>query len=120
MSAGIKNLLTVIFFASLLVFMFRLLIPYKIKRIIRKTEHLKANLNNKNVVKYISFLRSITIINVPEVGNAIREVQLMVNGAEHIDGKLKLKLYNMLMRKRVMGLQEVNPIYVDKNGRQIQ
>ncbi len=119
MSTGIKNILTLIFFISLFVLVLRIFIPYKIKRIVRKSAHLKDNLNNKNLNKYISFLRNITLINVPEVGNTLREVQLMVNGSEHIDGKLKLKLYNMLMRKRVMGLQEVKPVYIGKNGRRI-
>lgn len=119
MEMGFKNVLTAIFFISLFVLVVRISIPFKIKRVIRKSEHLKNNLNNKNVNKYISFLRNITLINVPEVGNAIREVQLVVNQADHIDGNLKLKLYNMLMRKRIVGLQQVNPVYVDKDGRRV-
>lgn len=119
MDNELKKYMTIIIFVFLLFTLIRLSIPFKIKRVIRKSEFVRNNLNNKNVRKFIAFLRMNTLINVPEIGQTLRETQLMVNEAVHIDGKLKLGLYNILMRKRVTGVQTINPVYLDKNGNQI-
>ena len=119
MDSEMEKYITMIVFAGLLITLVRLSIPFKIKRVIRKSEYVQNNLTNKNVKKYIAFLRMNTLINVPEIGQALRETQLVVNEAVHIDGRLKLGLYQMLMRKRIMGVQVINPVYLIKDGKQI-
>ncbi|MCB8817142.1 hypothetical protein [Desulfosporosinus shakirovi] len=119
MDSETKKYITVIVLAILLIILVRFAIPFKIIRVIRKSEYVRDNLNNKNVRNYISFLGKSMLINAPEVGQALRETQLVVNEAMHIDGRLKLALYQVLMRKRIMGVQEINPIYLDKDGNRI-
>ena len=119
MNSEMNQYVIIIVFTLSLIVLVRLAIPYKIKRILRKSEYVRNNLNNKNVRKYISFLRMNSLINTPEIGHALRETQLVVNKAEHIEGKLKLGLYQILKRKRVVGVQAINPIYLDKNGNRI-
>jgi len=111
MDSEMINYITIIVFSIIAITLVRLAIPFKIKRVIRKSEYVRNNLNNKNVRKYIAFLRMNTLINVPEIGQALRETQSEINEATHIDGRLKLRLYQVLMRKRVMGVQKVNPVY---------
>ncbi len=118
MSGEWKDSLTVIGFALILIAIVRLIIPYKIKRVIKRCEYVQNNLNNKNVRKLIRFIR-INNVSSPQIGQALRETQLAVNEANHIDGDLKLSLYNTLSFKRIMGIQEVNPVYVDKDGNPI-
>ena len=64
-------------------------------------------------------MRLTKLINVSEVGQTLRETQLVINEAAHIDGRLKFGLYKVLMGKRIMGIQEINPIYLDKHGNRI-
>ncbi len=116
MDSEMQKYITMLVFAALLITLVRFSIPFKIKRVIRKSEFVQKNLNNRNVRKFIAFLRMNTLINVPQIGQTLRETQLIINKAEHIDGKLKLALYNILMRKRIAGLQTINPVYLDKNG----
>lgn len=119
MDSEMNQYITIIVFSVILIAVVRLAIPYKIKRILRKSEYVRNNLNNKGVRKYINFLRMHTIVNSHEVGQALQETQLVVNKAEHIEGRLKLELYRVLRRKQVVGIQVINPIYLDKNGNRI-
>jgi len=119
MDSEMNKYITMIVLAILLITFVRLAIPFKIMRVIRKSEYVRNNLNNKSVRKYINFLRMSKLINVSEVGQALRETQLVINEAAYIDGRLKFSLYQVLMRKRIMGVQEINPIYLDKDGNRI-
>lgn len=119
MSSDWKQVLTMAVFVGLLLVLVKITIPYKVKRIIRKCEFIKNNLDNRNLKKFIVFLRLNTIVNSQEVGEELRNVQKIVNEAKHIEGRLKLDLYNVLMRKRVVGIARVNPVYIDKEGNRI-
>jgi hypothetical protein len=120
MSPELKDTLNIIGIAAVIIALVRFTIPYKIKRVIRKCEFVQNNLNNKNVKKFIRYLRTNSIIGSPQIGQALCETQLIINDAEHIDGELKLQFFDILMRKKVMGIQVVSPVYVDKNGKRIE
>lgn len=116
----VKNIPVIIFFALLFIILIRFSISFKIKRIIRLSENMKNNPTNKKVKKYIAFLRGNTLIHTPEVVDAMRKAQLAINEDGNIKGKLKLDLYNILVRKRIEGVQKINPVYVDKDGNRIK
>ena len=55
MDSEMKKYVTMVVLAILLIILVRLAIPFKIVRVIRKSEYVRNNLNNKNVRKYIIF-----------------------------------------------------------------
>lgn len=85
MNSEMSQYITIIVFTLILIALVRLAIPFKIKRITRKSENVQNNLNNKTVKNYISFLRMNTLINAPEIGQVLRETQLVINEAAPIE-----------------------------------
>jgi hypothetical protein len=104
-----------IFFALLLKFS----VPLKKKRMLRRCERVRDKMTDAEVKKFISFLRTHTMIKTPDVAWELVQTQHAINNSSDIDAQYKLLLYRTLMRRNVQGLQQINTIFVDKTGRRV-
>jgi hypothetical protein len=105
--------------AAFFVFMIKVAVPMKKKRMIRRCVRVRDKMTDAEVKRFISFLRSHTMIKTPDIAWELVQTQRAINASNDIDNEYKLLLFKTLMRRNIQGLQQINTIVVDKSGKPI-
>jgi hypothetical protein len=116
------NLADKLIVAGFIVFfivLFRVSVPWKMKRMVRRCERVRDRMTDAEVKRYISFLRTHTMIKTPDIAWELIQTQRAINASKDIDDQYKLLLFKTLMKRNIQGLQQINTVFVDKTGKRI-